>query len=580
MNSFPPSRRFSRFGRPFTPSLTIVVLLLAGTVPAFADDNWIGQSGSDSNWSDSANWSSNTPDNNYGTLYFNDTNNGKTTITNDITASFAENALKWYDTSSWTINTTSTTGVINLYDNGGTQSEIENFSTGSVTINTAITFAANNSRTGSNSHPFGQIDAIGNNSVGGNLTFGATGTLQVGGPGSTVDGIQMFGSATATTTFNDTVNASNATNGGVGDKYFALIGQVTNGVGTGTNVTVGGTFNSGDIYVMNGSTLNLASGGTINTSATSAVRLGGDFGNTGYQDLTKGGTFNLMSGTGGQTFAGIINTVGGNTSGALLIRSQNTSGTNTISGSIYLDSPLNVQATKGGTLALTGTTVDVKSQKLNFAGAGVINVTNGVQSSTGGGTVNYNGSGTLLLNGNSGNTGATNVNSGTLGGLGTVTGPVNVNAGGTIHPGNINANGVTIVGKLSTGALTLDPMSTSVFDLASSTNYSQIASSGAVTLAGTLTINNIGTFNNGDTLDLVNGSSLSGTYSGITNDGVYTFGGQKFEAIYTASDFELVAVPEPATYLAGFLMVGMVGYNGGRRWLGRCGKNVEGTTLA
>ncbi len=538
-----------------------------------ADDTWTG-GGSDSNWSTSGNWDSGAPQNTYGILYFNNNNNGKTTNTDDI-SSMAQNGLRWYDSNSWTINTSSASNVINLYDNGGTQSEIQNFSTGSVTINVGITFAANNSRTGSNSNPFGQIDA-----VNGDLTFGAVGatmgTLQIGGPGSTVDGIRLFGGTARTVTFNDTVNASNATNGGVGDKYFALIGPVVNGTGTGTNMTVGGTFNSGDIYLMDGSTLNLASGGVINTSA---VRLGGDFGNTGYQNLALGGTINLTASAGGQTFASVINTVSGNTSGALAVNSQNTSGTNTISGNIYLDSPLTVNTTAaGGTLSLTGGTIDVKSQSLNFGGAGVVNVANGIQSSTGGGAVNYNGSGTLLLNGTSSNAGTTNINSGTLGGTGTITGPVNVNAGGTIHPGDIDVTRTPIIGTLSTGALTLASGSTSVFDLASSTSYDKIVSSGAITLAGTLTINNSSATAVGTVFDLEHGASLTGTYTGIVNNGTYTFGGETFQAEYTSTDFELVVVPEPGTVLGGLLCAGVLGYRLRRRLAGSLGR--FGSTLA
>ena len=544
------------------PSI-FAALALAGSASALADDSWTGQ-GSGSNWSTSGNWTAGAPNNTYGVLYFNDTNNGQTTNTDDI-SSMSQNGLRWYDDQSWTINSSSPSNVINLYDNAGTQSEIQNFSTGAVTINVAINFAADNSSTSSdNSHgfnPFGQIDA-----VNGDLTFGTGGTLSVSG--SSVYGLRLFGSSTNTTTFNGTVNASNVTNGGNGDKYIALVGQLTNGMGTGTNVTVAGTFNSGDIYVMNGSTLNLASGGTITTSA---VRLGGDFGTTSYQDLTLGGTLNLTAAAGGQTFASIINPVSNNTSGALNVNSQNTSGTNTISGGIYLDSPLNISATSaGGTLLLTGT-VDVKAQTLNIAGAGIVNVASGIQSSTSGGTVNYNGSGTLLLNGTGNNPGTTNVSSGVLGGLGTINGPVSINAGGSIHPGNIDANGTSIIGTLSTGALTLDGASTSIFDLAGETNYDKIVSNGAITVAGTLTINSSGTFTNGTVLDLEHGNSLTGTYNGIVNGGFYTFGGQPFEAEYTGTDFELVAIPEPANCLAGILMIGLVGIHQRHRLRGLCG---------
>ena len=57
--------------------------------------------------------------------------------------------------------------------------------------------------------------------------------------------------------------------------------------------------------------------------------------------------------------------------------------------------------------------------------------------------------------------------------------------------------------------------------------------------------------------DVYNGSTLQFAANGygIVNGGFYTFGGQMFEAEYTSTDFELVAVPEPATWLAGGLMV-------------------------
>ena len=212
---------------------------------------------------------------------------------------------------------------------------------------------------------------------------------------------------------------------------------------------------------------------------------------------------------------------------------------------------------------------------MNRAGAGAVNVASGIQSSASGGTVNYNGTGTLLLNGTGNNPGTTNINAGTLGGLGTITGPVNINAGGTIHPGNIDVNGVSIIGTLATGALTLDSTSTSLFDLAGNTNYDKIVSSGAITLAGALAINNFGTFTNGSVLDLEHGAALTGTYSGIVNGGFYTFGGQQFEAEYTGTDFELVVVPEPANCFAGILMVVLVGINQGRRRRGPWG-NLRG----
>ena len=238
-----------------------------------------------------------------------------------------------------------------------------------------------------------------------------------------------------------------------------------------------------------------------------------------------------------------------------LLSSTNTSGTNTYSGSIYLDSPLTVSATAaGGTFAISGSQFDVKSQALTITGPGVVNVTTGIFSSTNAGTVTYSGAGTLLLNGANTYNGTTTINSGTLGGTGSVSGAVNVNTA-TINPGQIGAAGsAAAVGTLTTGALTLVGSSTSVFDLASTASYDQLNANGAVTLAGTLTINLGSTIAAGTVLDLVHGTSLAGTYTGIANNGTYTFGGEQFTAMYTGTDFELVAVPEPATYLGGLLL--------------------------
>src|SRR5205823_11950038 len=109
---------------------------------------------------------------------------------------YSMNQLNWTATSStWTLGS-SGGSVLSLFDNGGTQAKVENNSSGLVTINAPITFAANN---GSPPDPFGEINA-----VSGDLTFG-TGTLTVNG--SSVNGIKLFGSSHVVT-FNNTVSSS------------------------------------------------------------------------------------------------------------------------------------------------------------------------------------------------------------------------------------------------------------------------------------------------------------------------------------------------------------------------------------
>ena len=85
--------------------------------------------------------------------------------------------------------------------------------------------------------------------------------------------------------------------------------------------------------------------------------LGGDSGTTGTQDLSKSGSLNLTPAAGGLTFAGIVNTVAANTSGTLAVNSQNTSGTNTLSGQFFLDSNLKIThytVSGAGLLVLSG----------------------------------------------------------------------------------------------------------------------------------------------------------------------------------------------------------------------------------
>jgi len=58
-------------------------------------------------------------------------------------------------------------------------------------------------------------------------------------------------------------------------------------------------------------------------------------------------------------------------------------------------------------------------------------------------------------------------------------------------------------------------------------------------------------------------SAISGTFSGITEGGNYTFGGYNFQASYlggTGNDFVLTAVPEPATWIGAALALGVIAF--------------------
>jgi len=359
-----------------------------------SNDTWTGGSSSSSNWNDSGNWS--TQPSNYGNLIF----QGSSRTTNVDNQSYSENTIFFEGSSAWSV-TASGGSTISLYDYSGYQPIIAETGAGGVTLGSGVNitmFAAT-------ANPWGEVDATDSN-----ITFAAGSTLTIS---TNTAGLRIFGGSTETTSFNGTYNGSNATNGGTGNKYFAIIGQGSNG----TQVSIGGTFASGDIYDMNGSTLSLSGNGLT----TTALRMGGDLGTTGFENLTKGATFDLVDSGGGQTFSSTINPVTGNTSGALVINSENISGTNGLSGGIYLDSSLAINQNLGGTLNLSNT-VDVKGNILTLNGGaspGTIDATTAISDDGDGGEVNIGtgaggGGGLVIFGAANTYSGQTDIDTGTL----------------------------------------------------------------------------------------------------------------------------------------------------------------------
>ena len=455
-----------------------------------AGNTWTGGGGGPFTWSDPANWGGSLPG--YGTLFF----EGSLGTTNTLDGNFTTggntsmNQVNWNGASAWVMNNANGT-VLSLFDNGGTQAKLESFGIGGVTINAPITFAAT---TGNN---WGEINAV-NSSI----AFGSGSVLTVNG--SAVNGIRMFGGTGAiATTFNGAVNASG--------KYFA-----TSSVGQ--TISVGGAFNSGDFYLMNNGTLKLNAGANFTTS-TGALRLGGDFSTTGSQDLTKGATFQLTPLTGGLTVSALINTVSGNTSGALLIDSQNTSGVNLLDGDFYLDSDLKVQQAAGGTLTISDATTDLKNQTLTILGGGTVNLPGVVGNSTGSGKIVVNGGTLNLTNANTYSGGTTisgggNVVIGADNNLGTGGTQTNLNGGKLTVTAFVLSNRVISVGAAGG---TIDIRGSQYHG--SQTNSNRLLGSGTLTVVGgngTL-VANVGNFR----------LSRSTTYSGnmvIQNGGSFEYG--------------------------------------------------------
>ena len=149
------------------------------------------------------------------------------------------------------------------------------------------------------------------------------------------------------------------------------------------------------------------------------------------------------------------------------------------------------------------------------------------------GNDSYNGtttvnSGTLEVDGVHTGTGVVSVNaSGTLAGVGTLPGSVNVNAGATLSPGTLGgtATGILSVGSLNFAAASPSPvLSITIDGSAPGTEYDQVkvATSGSATLNGAVLNLSFGPNVNGDSsptqaytfLDMTGGSNVLGTFAG------------------------------------------------------------------
>ena len=129
------------------------------------------------------------------------------------------------------------------------------------------------------------------------------------------------------------------------------------------------------------------------------------------------------------------------------------------------------------------------------------------------GGLTKNGTGTLLLDGANTYTGTTTVNAGTLGGSGSISGPVVVNSGATLAPGDSAIGTFT----LQNTPLTLASGSSTVMAL-NKTTLTNASVSGASTIAfgGTLVVKNLGgTLQTGDTFTLFSAGSYSGSFSTV-----------------------------------------------------------------
>lgn len=413
-----------------------------------------------------------------------------------------------------------------------------------------------------------------------------------------VDGNTLTLGPTANATIQTTIEISGgitgsgavAVNGGnTGLKGLTLLSGSSNYSG-------GTTLSAGILRVTNANAVGTgplavnASGLEINNVALNAGTLTGS--STGVITSTGSGSASLVTTSAtNSTFAGTISDGSGIVgltkagSGTLTLTGSNSNtGPTTLNGGALLLGGSNVLA-GGGNLTFGGGTLQYSASNTLDYSSRIKNSSGPISINTAGQTITYagvidasntsgltkSGSGTLFLNGVNLFTGTTTVAAGTLGGNGSVTGPLVVAGAAILSPGaSAGTSAIFGVGGLSLAA-TNSLVQLAVTGTTAGTEYDQILASGGspqITYNGILELTLSGSYATNTAFDLFKGfTSASGDfttltlfasgspYAGLTFtqtgtsrvwNTAFTSGGQYLS--FNGDTGQLMVVPEPTTF--------------------------------
>ena len=335
------------------------LVLFGASATHAATINGTGWKGTtNSSWSNAANWDNTGPAADERNLFFGNGyvsagGTGSTTANNDLN-DFPGYRISFEDTSLAIDPVFTLTGNgFTLYDFGGSAPRIENNSTSLQTFNLNGTLTLSGGGTG-----FAEA-----NPVNADLVFSATTPIALTGATQ----LRTYGNAGKTVTFQGVIS-------GVGN---------TVAINTNSNVAYGAAHTYTGATYVNAAKLSFAAGGSANGSTINILDTGG----------SQNATLELAPLAGGLALSSPLITRTGST-GTATLSALNTSGTNTLSGAVTLNSNLTISTATGGTLAMTGP-VTSTGGGLTKTGGGTLNLDHALQSydalTASAGTTNVNG---------------------------------------------------------------------------------------------------------------------------------------------------------------------------------------------
>ena len=382
-------------------------------------------------------------------------------------------------------------------------------------------------------------------------------------------------------TFGDTSGTSAWTLGGASALTLAT-GSGSPTITTNTNVTLHAALQGTQGFTKQGSGSLKLSGGASNTISGSILVNAGSLAiddtnsiknTTASITVASGATLDFWGAyqSGAMTNALTIGGTGINGEGAFTI-----SGNGYYNGTITLSSDAKIAhsanaGTIDGTITGSGQNLDLAAA---YGGQPDFIIGASIQTGTGGVTIHASGTQQVQLNGINTYTGATTVSTGHLmvngsitsavtvnsgalfGGTGSSTRSLHINSGGTLTGGASGAVGTFT----TTNTVTFDSGSTYAVDFNSGTaKFDQIIASGFSLGSVTLSLADLGstTLGLGQTFTIMDGTgtSITGTFTGLSEGSFITVGSNVFQISYLADSGKDVtlttvasAVPEPATW--------------------------------